>query len=116
MTFFLPRIIGQARAADLILSARWIEAEECERIGLAAHVFPRESFREDVAGYAAEFAAGPPIGMTYAKRLLVQSTTADLTTMLRAELVNIRRCFQTEDVQEGMRAFAEKRTAVFKGR
>jgi 2-(1,2-epoxy-1,2-dihydrophenyl)acetyl-CoA isomerase len=116
MSFLLPRIIGQARAADLILSSRWIEAEECERIGLVARLFPREGFGEAVQRYAAEFAAGPPIGLTYAKRLLVQSMTADLPTMLRAELVNIRACFQTEDVQEGLRAFAQKRQVQFSGR
>jgi 2-(1,2-epoxy-1,2-dihydrophenyl)acetyl-CoA isomerase len=116
MTFFLPRIIGQARAADLILSARWIEADECERIGLVARMLPVEGFREAVAAYATELAAGPPIGMTYAKRLLWQSTTADLPTMLRAELVDIRACFASQDVQEGIRAFAEKRSAAFTGR
>jgi 2-(1,2-epoxy-1,2-dihydrophenyl)acetyl-CoA isomerase len=116
MTFFLPRLVGQGRAADLILSSRWIEAEECERIGLAARVLPADGFQEAVAAYAAELAAGPPIGMTYAKRLLQQSAAADLQTMLRAELVNIRHCFATDDVGEGMRAFAEKRQATFSGR
>lgn len=116
MSFFLPRIVGQSRAAELILTSRWIDAVECERIGLVARLFPAERFREAVAEYAVEVASGPPIGMTYAKRLLWQSTTNDLPTMLRAELVNIRACFATEDVQEGMRAFAEKRTARFAGR
>lgn len=116
MTFLLPRIIGHARAADLILSSRWIEADECERIGLVARVFPREGFAESVNAYAAEFAAGPPVGLTYAKRLLVQSMTADMPAMLRAELVDIHACFETEDVQEGMRAFTEKRQAQFSGR
>jgi 2-(1,2-epoxy-1,2-dihydrophenyl)acetyl-CoA isomerase len=116
MTFLLPRMIGAARAAELILTSRWIDAEECERIGLVARVLPVEGFAEAVASYAAELAAGPPISMTYAKRLLVQSMTADLPTILRDELTNIRRCFQSEDVQEGIRAFAEKRTAVFSGR
>ena len=54
------------------------------------------------------------LALTYAKRLLVQSMTADLPTMLRAELVNIRACFATEDVQEGMHAFLEKRKPNFK--
>jgi len=54
--------------------------------------------------------------MTYAKRLLVQSMTSDLPAMLRAELVNIHVCFQTEDVKEGMLAFTEKRQSQFSGR
>src|SRR5207302_1570899 len=92
MTWLLPRMVGQTRAADLILSGRWVDAAECERISLAARLFPAEGFREAVAAYAAEIASGPPIALTYAKRLLVQAMTADLPTMLRAELVNIRRC------------------------
>jgi len=116
MTFFLPRIVGQARAADLILSSRWIESEECAQIGLVAQLFPAQEFQQAVGRYAAELASGPPVGMAYAKRLLVQSMTSDLPSMLRAELVNIRACFATDDVREGMRAFAEKRTAAFSGR
>ena len=116
MTFLPPRIVGQARAADLILSARWIDAAECERIGMVTRLFDPERFRESVAAYAADLASGPPIAMTFSKRLLVQSMTADLPTMLRAELANIRACFSTDDVNEGMRAFAEKRTAQFSGR
>jgi len=116
MTFLLPRIVGQARAAELILTSRWLEADECVRIGLAARMMPAEGFREGVAEYASGFASGPPIALTYSKRLLVQSMTADMPAMLRAELVNIRTCFGTADVQEGIRAFAEKREAKFSGR
>jgi enoyl-CoA hydratase/carnithine racemase len=54
--------------------------------------------------------------MTYAKRLLAQSVTADLPSILRDELISIHRCFETEDVREGMRAFAEKRAPRFRGR
>jgi 2-(1,2-epoxy-1,2-dihydrophenyl)acetyl-CoA isomerase len=117
MTFFLPRIVGQSRAAELILTSRWIDSAECERIGMVARLFPAQGFQEQVATYAAEVAAGAPIAMTYAKRLLLQSiTTGDLRTILRDELVSIYRCFETDDVREGMTAFAEKRTPTFKGK
>lgn len=116
MTYFLPRIVGQSRAAELILTARWIDAAECERVGLAARIFPVDGFREKVADYAAELAAGAPVAMTYAKRLLAQSATADLPSILRDELVYIHRCFETEDVRDGMKAFAEKRAPRFTGR
>jgi 2-(1,2-epoxy-1,2-dihydrophenyl)acetyl-CoA isomerase len=116
MTYFLPRILGQSRAAELILTSRWVDSAECERIGLVARLFPAEGFREKVADYAAEVAAGAPVAMTYAKRLLAQSVTADLPSILRDELISIHRCFETEDVREGMQAFAEKRAPRFWGR
>lgn len=116
MSFFLPRIVGQARAAEIILSGRDVDAEECERIGLVAQVLPAEGFREAAQAYARSFAGGPPLALTYAKRLLTLSPTSDLDTQLRTELRNIRACFQSEDVKEGMRAFTERRQAVFSGR
>jgi 2-(1,2-epoxy-1,2-dihydrophenyl)acetyl-CoA isomerase len=116
MTFFLPRLIGQSRAAELILTARWIDAAECERVGIVSRLFPAAGFQQAAAAYASEVAAGAPVAMTYAKRLLMQSMTADLPTMLRDELICIRRCFETDDVREGMLAFVEKRSPAFKGR
>lgn len=116
MTFLLPRLIGGARAAEIILSGRDLDAAECERIGLVARVLPAESFHEAAVTYAKGFAGGPPLALTYAKRLLTLSPSSDLETQLRTELRNIRACFQSDDVKEGMRAFAERRTAVFSGR
>jgi 2-(1,2-epoxy-1,2-dihydrophenyl)acetyl-CoA isomerase len=116
VSYFLPRLIGGSRASELILSARDIKADEAERIGLVSAVLPAENFVEQVAAYAQRIAAGPPIGLMMAKRLLVNSLDTDLLTQLRRELNSIHQCFLTEDVAEAMRAFAEKRPAVFKGR
>jgi 2-(1,2-epoxy-1,2-dihydrophenyl)acetyl-CoA isomerase len=116
MAYFLPRLVGASRAAELILSARDIPAEEAERIGLVSRVLPAEGFQAAVAVYAADLASGPPVAQTLAKRLLIQSPDLDLPTMLRQEIVGIRTCFTTEDVREGMLAFLEKRKPVFKGK
>ncbi|HEU5200780.1 MAG TPA: enoyl-CoA hydratase-related protein [Ktedonobacterales bacterium] len=116
MTYFLPRLVGASRAADLILSARTIDAEEAERIGLVSRVLPAEGFQEAVASYAADLASGPPIAQTLAKRLLVRSFDQDLRTMLAMELADIKRYFNTEDIQEGIQAFRQKRKPEFKGR
>ncbi len=116
VSYFLPRLAGLSRATELIMTARDVKADEAERIGLASRVLPAENFPESVAEYAKQLAAGPPIGLTMAKRLLVNSLDADLLTQLRRELNSIYQCLATEDAAEAMRAFVEKRRPVFKGR
>ena len=116
VSYFLPRLVGLARATELIMSARNVKAEEAERIGLVGLTLPAENFAEQVAEYAKQIASGPPIGLTMAKRLLVNSLDTDLLTQLRRELSSIYHCLTTEDAAEAMRAFAEKRRPVFKGR
>ena len=64
MSYFLPRLVGQSRANELILTGRDIYADEAEQIGLINGVFPAEEFQEQVMNFARELAAGPPIAMT----------------------------------------------------
>lgn len=116
MTYFLPRLVGPAKAAELIYTARDIYPDEAEKIGLVNAVFPDEEFSDRVMEFAREIAEGPPIAMTFAKRLLAASPDADLTTILKKELGYIKIGFGTEDVKEGVRAFAEKRKPVFRGK
>jgi 2-(1,2-epoxy-1,2-dihydrophenyl)acetyl-CoA isomerase len=115
MTYFLPRLVGQAKAADLILTGRDIYPEEAERIGLVNRIFLDKEFQEQVMNVARELAAGPPLAMTLSKRLLAASPETDLTTILKKEYAFIKQCFKTKDVQEGIQAFAEKRKPVFRG-
>jgi 2-(1,2-epoxy-1,2-dihydrophenyl)acetyl-CoA isomerase len=116
VSYFLPRLIGMSRAADLVLTARDVPAEEAERIGLVSQVFPAEGFAGAVADYAARLAAGPPIALTLSKRLLASSPDSTLIDQLKRELSAIRTCFTTDDLQEALRAFAEKRPPHFTGR
>lgn len=116
VTWFLPRLVGFARATELILTARDIKADEAERIGLASRIFAADNFAESVASYAEQLAAGPPIALALTKRLLAVTTENDLTTQLKMELAMIQRGFGTEDNLEAIRAFAEKRKPVFTGR
>ena len=116
MTWFLPRLVGYARAMELILSARDIKAEEAVRIGLVALALPPEGFSEAALAVAEKFAQGPTLAYVQTKRLLQQSFDVDLRTQLKTELTLIRECFKTDDSREAIRAFGEKRKPVFQGK
>lgn len=115
VSYFLPRLIGLARATDILLTGRDVDAAEAERIGLATSVFPDAEFPEKVAAYAERLAAGPPLAFALTKRLVRDAHDAPLEAHLERELAYIKSCFASKDVAEAMRAFAEKRTPRFTG-
>lgn len=116
VSYFLPRHVGLARAAEILLTGRDVEAAEAERIGLVAMVAPDESFTGAVATYAARLAAGAPVAQALTKRLLLHALDQPLEAQLREELVHIKYCFTTTDVGEAMSAFREKRRPTFHGK
>jgi 2-(1,2-epoxy-1,2-dihydrophenyl)acetyl-CoA isomerase len=116
VSYFLPRLVGLARAADVLLTGRDVDAAEAERMGLVSRVLPAEGFAEAAAGYARQLAAGPPLAHALTKRLLVQSLDTPLRAQLRDELAHIKSCFASADVREAMAAFRDKRAPGFTGR
>jgi 2-(1,2-epoxy-1,2-dihydrophenyl)acetyl-CoA isomerase len=116
VSYLLPRLIGLARASDILLTGRDVDADEALRSGLVAGVHDDVTFADDVARYAERLAAGPPIALALTKRLLASAFDASLEEQLRRELVAIKTCFASEDVAEAIRAFGEKRTPTFTGR
>ncbi len=115
VSYFLPRHVGLARAADILLSGRDVDAAEAERIGLAAVVVPDAELASASATYAARLAAGAPIAHALTKRLLAETFDRSLDSALRDELTHIKYCFTTADVAEAMSAFREKRPPTFRG-
>jgi 2-(1,2-epoxy-1,2-dihydrophenyl)acetyl-CoA isomerase len=116
MSYFLPRIVGYSRAADLVFSSRSVNAEEAYRIGLLDRLVPHESLVDEAVKLAEEMAQWPPLAIRMAKRVLQHNQDADLDEALRYESVALgfaRRA--TADTRESIAAFAEKRKGVYTG-
>ena len=112
----LPRVVGPARAKELILTGRVIGAEEAARIGLVHEVVADGEARHRADQIAAEIAARGPLAVREAKRLIDAACDVDLDAGLAAELEASVRIFETEDMLEGARAFFAKRDPDYHGR
>jgi enoyl-CoA hydratase/carnithine racemase len=112
----LPRVVGPARAKELILTGRVIGAEEAARIGLVHEVVADGEARHRADEIAAEIAARGPLAVREAKRLIDVALDAELDVGLAAELEASVRIFETEDMLEGARAFFAKRDPDYHGR
>jgi len=112
----LPRIVGPARARELILTGRVIGAEEAARIGLVHEVVADGEARHRADQVAEEIAARGPLAVREAKRLIDAALDAELDVGLAAELEASVRIFDTEDMLEGARAFFAKRDPDYHGR
>jgi enoyl-CoA hydratase/carnithine racemase len=114
-TFFLPRLIGTARACELLFSGRIIDAHEAERFGVVSRVVPREAFAAAVLELANEIAAAGPIAVRLAKRALYRGVESSLDDALDLESMQQAATFQTTDAREGVTAVMEKRAPRFVG-
>lgn len=112
----LPRVVGPARAKELILTGRIITAEEAEHIGLVNQVVPAGEAREAADALAEEIAARGPLAVREAKRLIDAALDLDLDAGLAAELDASERIFASEDMLEGANAFFGKREPTYRGR
>jgi enoyl-CoA hydratase/carnithine racemase len=112
----LPRLIGLPRARDLVLSGRWVDAEEALRIGLVDRVLPPGEAYTAAAETARGFSRGPTLAYAAAKRALAAATDLPLPEGLELEREVFVPLFATHDQKEGMRAFLDKRGPEFEGR
>ena len=115
-TYFLPRIIGMAKACELIFTGEIIDAEEALQLGIVSKVVAPEELMPCVHELAQKIAAGPPIAIRLAKRALYRSQDCDLRSALEFETYAQNICSETEDAREGITAFVEKRPPRFQGR
>ena len=110
---FLPRLIGTAKAMELMMTGDRVGAEEALGLGLLSHVFPADRFAEEVQGFARRLAAGPRQALTAIKQGVYLGAAGSLAEVLAFEHRTQRSLFLSADAREGMRAFLEKRPPVF---
>lgn len=114
-TYFLPRIVGMAKACELIWSGRMIPANEALQLGIVSQLETPDALMATTLKMANSFAAGPPIAIRMAKRALYRSMDSTLREALEFETYAQTTCSDTQDAKEGIAAFVEKREPVFTG-
>jgi enoyl-CoA hydratase/carnithine racemase len=116
MSYFLPRIVGYARAADLVFTSRTVVAEEAFRLGLLDRLVGHDVLLEEAVRFASEMTQWPPLALRVSKRVLQRNFEADIDDALRYEsssLAMARRA--TNDAREAFLAFSEKRKPKYTG-
>lgn len=113
--YLLPRLVGMAKAKELIFTGKMISAIEAERIGLVNKVVPQEEWDTAILKLAKELAENPPRAIGISKSLLHKSFESDIETMLELEADVQALLFSTKDYSEGIKAFIEKRKPQFVG-
>lgn len=112
----LPRLIGDAKAKELILTADTIGAEEALAIGLVNRVTEPEALMEETVKLVKKILSKAPIAVGFAKDAINRGKQVDIDSAEALEALYVGMCFSTEDLHEGMTAFVEKRAADFKDR
>jgi enoyl-CoA hydratase len=112
----LPRAIGRARAMELVLTGRRIDAAEADRLGLVTRVVPAAETVPAALELAARIASMPPLAVQAAKAAVNATQDRPLAEGLRDERDRFEALFTTDDQREGMAAFLEKRPAAWTGR
>jgi len=114
--YFLPRLVGYAKAAELIFSGEVVGAEEALKIGMVNKLVPHEELAQATRDFAERIAKNAPIPIAFAKRGLQNFSKWDLSQALDYESYVLEVCKQSEDFMEGFSSFLEKREPVFKGK
>ena len=112
----LPRLVGLAKAKEIILTGAWLTADQAAEIGLVNKVVPPDELQSQAMFMAQKLADNAPIAMRLVKQVLNKTLDQDIEASYALEREAAVKCFQTEDLQEGIQAIFEKRKAQFKGR
>ncbi|HTH50943.1 MAG TPA: enoyl-CoA hydratase/isomerase family protein [Pyrinomonadaceae bacterium] len=112
----LPKLVGEGRAMEMVLTGDMIDAATAERFGLVNHVYPSSDLEAETMSLAEKIAEKAPIALQLSKEAVKFASRSNLDEGLRREIDLFAICFSTEDKQEGVSAFLEKRKPEFKGK
>src|SRR5271154_4956160 len=115
-TYFLPQLVGPAKAAELFYTGEMIDAQTALRLGIVNHVYPAAQLEAAARTLAEKISSGPPIAIRAVKQAVFGAQEKELTHALEMEVRQQIRCYLSEDCKEGIRAFMEKRKAKFQGK
>ena len=112
----LTRLVGVGKAKELVFTGRMIDAKTAEQLGIVNMVVPAEKFRETVKQFASDLAQKAPVALKVAKALISKGADIGLESALALEREGFGVVASTEDLQEGVKAFTEKRKPTFKNK
>jgi len=112
----LTRLVGKTKAKELVFTGRMIDAKTAEQLGIINMVFPAAEFRSAVRQFALDLTAKAPVALKVAKALINKGEDIGLESALALEREGFGVVASTEDLQEGVKAFTEKRKPAFKGK
>lgn len=116
LPWFLPRLLGAAKARELcFMPGKW-DAHEAQRIGFVSKVSPADSFEADVAALVARLERAAPVALKTLKGNFIAAERMSLSDHITFEAERHERVFLTEDTKEAFRAFVQKRPPAFQGR
>jgi enoyl-CoA hydratase/carnithine racemase len=112
----LPRLIGDNKALEMMITGETVAPEEAHRLGIVNKLFPAETLMEETLAYAEKLAAGPTLAIGAIKKSVYQGSSMNLSEALALERELIAPLFDSQDAAEGFAAFGEKRPPVYQGK